>query len=246
MIRIAVVDDHKATSRAIKKALEEYNFKAGVEVDAFVSGADMLKEEIKNHYNIVVMDIELSAEYKTTEENGMYLARKIKETHPDTAIIYITGTMSHVTEVLQYEPFRYINKPFEMKEICAAVSDAMRRIINSADQTLFYQVGGITFGTNMKRVKYFESNRRKIMAHTLDETIEFYEKMNDLEKRISDMTEYFIRAGKSYLVNVQHIRTISKGEIELYDGTVIKVTRSYKEEVMYQYKKYTMSHNLPK
>lgn len=39
---------------------------------------------------------------------------------------------------------------------------------------------------------------------------------------------------KSYLVNVQHIRTISRGEIELYDGTVIKVTRSYKEEVMYQ------------
>lgn len=240
MIRIAVVDDYEATSRAIKKSLDEYDFKADVEVDAFVSGAEMMQHEIENHYQIVIMDIELSPDSpdsKRIEDNGMYLATKIKDAYPETAIIYITGTINHVAEVLQHEPYRYISKPFEMEEVCLAVSDAMRRIINSADQMLFFQTGHFSYGLNMKRIQYFVSNLRKITAYSLDDTASFYEKMDDLEMRISKLTDSFIRSGKSYLVNIQHIKKIS-GDIELYDGTVLPVSRRYKDDVMRRYEEY--------
>ena len=241
MIRVAVVDDIEITSRAIKMAIEEYDFGISIEVHAFTSGADMLRNEIQKHYDILILDIELTKEHQKTEENGMYLATKVKDMYPDTPIIYITGTICHVKEALQHEPFRYLQKPVEMEMICQAVQSAIDRIMNSADQILFFQMGGVSFGANMKRIKYFESNRRKITVHSVDEQFDYYEKMNDLEKRVKVLMNCFLRVGKSYLVNMQHIKKISKQRVELFDETIIPVSRQYKKEVIQQYCHYINS-----
>lgn len=244
MIRVAVVDDFGKTSMAIKAVLDGYDFGINVQVDAFVSGTEMLRKEAEQHYDILILDIELSAEHRRVEENGLYLASRVKSVHPDTTIIYITGTVCHIKEVLQHEPFRYLEKPFEMGDICQAVQEAIHRIVNSADQILFFQTGQVSYGMNMKRIKYFVSNRRKITVYSVDESFDFYEKMNDLEVRISGMTECFIRVGKSYLVNAHHIMKISREEIELLDKTIVPVSRRYKDEVMRKYEKYIDSRRI--
>lgn len=197
MIRIAVVDDIEFTSKSIKTAIENYDFGVRVEVDSFVSGTDLLQKEKQKHYDILILDVELTKEHQKIEEN-----------HPDTPIIYITGTACHIREDLQHEPFCYLEKPFEMEEICQAVRDAIGRIMNNnrSDQLLFIRMGGVSCGINVKRIQYFMSNRRKIIVFSVDESFDYYEKMNDLEKRVSALTDCFLRVGKSYLVNMRHIK----------------------------------------
>lgn len=193
----------------------------------------MLQSTMKKKYDILIMDIELLEEHRKVEENGMYLASKIKTMYPDIAVIYITGKSGYTRELLQHEPFRYIEKPItDGKELCKAVHDALYRI-ESSDKLFYFRREKVTYSTEIKKIVYFESDRRKIVMHMVDEEdIDFYEKMNHLEQKLHEISESFVRVGRSFLVNMYYIRKTSREQIELHDGTVIPVSKKYRDEVI--------------
>lgn len=241
MINIAVVDDVELIALDIKMMLEKYQFGTQVSVDDYTSGKDLLENAPKIKYDILIMDIELSEEHQEIEENGMYLASKIKTMYPDTTIIYITGTTCYKADLLFHEPFRYIQKPIKDDEICNAVDDAIYRIENTENKLINIQAGGSSFMIKLNEITYFSSDRRKITAHMEDENISFYEKMNQLEKRVEELSDHFVRPGKSYLVNLQRVRKVSGEEIELYDFTTIPISRRYKKDVESKCEKFVQS-----
>lgn len=241
MVRIAVIDDIEYVVRATKKILEEYDFGVQISVDTYVSGKELLRNAVKVKYDILIMDIELSEEHQSVEDNGMYLASMIKTIHPGAAVIYITGTVCHKSELLAHEPFRYIEKPIEEKVLYEAVCDAVFRSRSGKKKNLFVRIGGINHALDLDEVTYFESNRRKITAYMDDDNVEFYEKMNDLAQRVSEASGCFVRVGKSYLVNMHYIRRVSRGELELCDSTRISISRKYKDDAVQRYERYMRS-----
>lgn len=182
MVKVAVVDDAEMVAMGIKKTLERYDFGVRISVDDFMSGRELLENALKIRYDILIMDIELSEEHQEVEDNGMYLASKIKTIYPDTTVIYITGTTCYKSDLLYHEPFRYIQKPLREDNICKAVEDAIYRIENVEDKGLRVQIGGIHVVLKLSQVTYFVSERRKITVCMESENISFYENMNHLEK----------------------------------------------------------------
>lgn len=241
MVKVAVVDDAEMVAMGIKKTLERYDFGVRISVDDFMSGRELLENALKIRYDILIMDIELSEEHQEVEDNGMYLASKIKTIYPDTTVIYITGTTCYKSDLLYHEPFRYIQKPLREDNICKAVEDAIYRIENVEDKGLRVQIGGIHVVLKLSQVTYFVSERRKITVCMESENISFYENMNHLEKRVRELSDCFVRVGKSYLVNLQYVRRMSKTEIELLDLTVIPVSRKYKDEVVLAFEGFVQS-----
>ncbi len=241
MIKIAVVDDMKIVTLDIKLMLERYDFDTNISVDAYISGKELLENAQKIKYDILITDIELSEEHQKVEENGMYLASKIKTMYPDTTIIYITGTICYKADLLFHEPFRYIQKPIKEDDICKAVEDAIYRIENTENKLLGIQAGGGDIMLKLSEITYFASDKRKITAHMEKEDVSFYEKMNYLEKRIGELSDHFVRPGKSYLVNLQRVRKVSGEEIELYDSTIIPISRRYKKDVAAKCEKFIQS-----
>lgn len=232
MIRIAVVDDQEISCLYIKSMLKDYNFKKDIEVECFTDGATMLRSSLEKKYDILIMDIELSEEHREVEENGMYLASKIKTMYPDIAVIYITGKSGHTKELLQHEPFRYIEKPIKEKEICKAVYDAIYRI-ESSDKLFNFHKEKVTYFTEIRKITFFESDRRKIVMHIVDEgDIIFYEKMDQLERRLQEISESFVRVGRSFLVNMYYIKKTSREQIELHDGTIVPLSPKYRDEAI--------------
>lgn len=246
MIKIAVVDDTELVALGIKLMLEKHQFGTQVSVDDYTSGKELLENALRIKYDILIMDIELSEEHQEIEENGMYLASKIKTMYPDTTIIYITGTTCYKADLLYHEPFRYIQKPIKEDKICNAVDDAIYRLENTENKSINIQVSGVNFILKLNKITYFSSDRRKIIAHMEGEDISFYEKMNHLEKRVKELSDYFVRAGKSYLVNLQRARKVSRDEIELYDYTIIPVSRGYKNGVTSKCEKFVQSFKVKK
>lgn len=246
MINIAVVDDVELIALDIKMMLEKYQFGTQISVDDYTSGKGLLENAPRIKYDILIMDIELSEEHQEVEENGMYLASKIKTMYPDTTIIYITGTTCYKADLLFHEPFRYIQKPVKEDEICGAVDDAIYRIENTENKLIDIQVGGASFMIKLNEITYFSSDRRKITVHMGGENISFYEKMNHLEKRVKELSDYFVRVGKSYLVNLQRAKKVSRDEIELYDYTIIPVSRGYKNGVTSKCEKFVQSFKVKK
>jgi DNA-binding LytR/AlgR family response regulator len=79
------------------------------------------------------------------------------------------------------------------------------------------------FNICLKDVKYFESNGRYVYIHGVDETRKIIYKLDDLAKVLFPN---FLRCHKSFSVNMDHIKEVSREGILLFSRDMIPVSRS--------------------
>lgn len=79
------------------------------------------------------------------------------------------------------------------------------------------------------QIYYFEAKEKKVFARTLNEEYGFYETIENMEMQLPDC---FSRSHRSFIVNTSKCKEIrlSKSEIELADGFVVPLSRTYKAE----------------
>lgn len=87
-------------------------------------------------------------------------------------------------------------------------------------------------------ILYFESKGRKINVYIQNASTEtFNGKLFEVETWLADGKIPFIRIHQSYLVNYHHIRSCSKTEITLIDGTKLPISEDRKKSFRKQYNK---------
>jgi len=117
--RILFVDDDEISRRSLSLILG----KNGYEAETAATGREALEKAEQGYYNLVLLDIKLP------DVEGIELLAPLKEMHPDTAVIMITGYASVETAVqaLSRGAFAYIAKPLNMHEVLATVREALEK-----------------------------------------------------------------------------------------------------------------------
>ena len=78
----------------------------------------------------------------------------------------------------------------------------------------------------IRKIRYFMVVKRIVTVfYGDDEEFSFYTSIGKIETRLQDYG--FIRLHRSYLVSMSHIRTISFKEVEMDNGDILPVGRSY-------------------
>ena len=119
-MRILVVEDDRLLNNTLC-----YNLSAaGYEVDATLTKSVAERFCRKQEYDLIVLDINLP------DGNGFDFCRDIKESRPDTAVIFLTANDMESDMLKGYElgADDYVTKPFPMsvfqkKSVCAVVPD---------------------------------------------------------------------------------------------------------------------------
>lgn len=82
-------------------------------------------------------------------------------------------------------------------------------------------------------ILYIESKLHKLEFHIIENgKVRIYTRygtMNDLEAELKSY--HFIRVHQSYLVNLQHIRQVSRYEVTLHNGDIISIPKARYKEV---------------
>lgn len=228
MYRIAICDDVLDVGCALKNDLIMH-FKDKVSVDCFTEGELLLASALKQKYDVVIMDINLSGGEEIDDDEGMILSRKIKDVCPDTMMIFISGLYGYEKKLVQFEPFRFLQKPVMPEQLCAAVHDAVHRIANREVRSFSFKKSKITFAINVNEIIYFSSRGRVIHIFCARESIDFYGRLDHVENEINKLSDTFVRIGKSFLVNMVFINHFSlRSGVTLSDGTIIPISRSHK------------------
>lgn len=231
MKRIAICDDIQEIASSMQSELQEHTFDEKIVVDAFVSGSELFLSATKCQYDIIFMDIELCPEDQTGD-NGMILSNKIKNLYPEVVFIFFTGNPGYEAQLLNFEPFRYINKPVRGKQLICAVEDAINRINNWEQKNFYFKKNRVTYSVKLKNILYFSSARPYIQIKTFDDHMTFRGKMDDVEMEVLQQTEDFYRVGKGYLVNLMHVKKYAAKEIEMETGERIPVSRKYMKNLV--------------
>ena len=115
--RILIVDDELNICRSCVRILSKLDYA----VEYALNGYDALKAVDACEFDVVITDLKMSS------LGGMEVLRRIREAHPDTIVVVITGysTVSSAVEVMKTGAFDYLPKPFTPLELRAVVAQAL-------------------------------------------------------------------------------------------------------------------------
>lgn len=241
MIRIAICDDVSIIGLAVKSVLESHNFGEKLEIDCFIDGMELLQQAMREKYDILIMDIQLVESERSGDVlNGMEISNRIKGIYPDITVIFMTGNAGYERQLLNFEPFRYINKPIASERVIKAVMEAVQRIKkwSTEDKIFTFQKNKVWYKRKLSDIVYFESRRPYIDVVSKDDVATFRGRLDDIEHQIEELKGCFVRVNKSYLVNTKYINSYTTKAVSLYDGNVISISRKYLQEFISKMQKF--------
>lgn len=238
MISIAICDDDRALTGSLESMLREdaalYGLTASC--DVFFDGASLV-EAVRDRaacYELALLDIEMHG------MDGIRAAQALRDMDLPILIVYISCHEEYLMDLFATEPFRFLHKPVNREELCRVFLDACRRIRRKAGyftfscQRTFHKIP-------YDRILYFESRGRTILIHTSGrETTEtpvlrFYGKMNDIDNLILESGARFLRIHQSFLVNFDHVRSLSFTDVELEGGLLLQISGDRRRAVRERY-----------
>jgi len=121
-MNVLIVEDEFIVALEIESFLKQQN----IEVVAIVSSAMEAIEVIKKQrVDLILMDIYLEGEI-----DGIEAAKRIKELNSFIQIIFLSANsdMLNIDRAIDSNPITYLSKPFNRKELYAAISLAKKKI----------------------------------------------------------------------------------------------------------------------
>lgn len=226
-IKIAVCDDETWFAEQLKQKIETLAEKAEwkVEVDAYDQTDTFLKSDVRQ-YQILFLDVRMES------LDGIQMARELRKQKIEAMIIYVSAYIEMAPQGYEVHAFRYLLKqdldrslPYTLKE--AVEELAYRR------KTYEIHAQGRTDLIPLRDIIYIESFKRIVVFHTKDRSSKEYRRLSDLEEELRDSN--FIRIQKSYLVNLDHVAYIEKGEVHMDNEASLPCSKEKYEEIIQQY-----------
>lgn len=212
---IAVVDDEKVIREHIREMIE--NQKPDCKIACFSSGEELVAAA--KPFDIIFLDIQMDG------INGIEAAKEVREKSADTVFIFITGIKEYVFEALDIYAFHYLLKPVTKQKFTEVFEQALweaglRQMRRKTQLFINTRSRGITIDAD--NILYIESVSRKVKIHTMQEVIEAYAALGELETQLGGS---FYRCHRGYLVNMAHIREYKRDCITLAGGDTVYLTK---------------------
>lgn len=200
-----------------------------IDTEVFWKG-EHLAEAVENGacFDIIFLDIEMGC------EDGITVARRIRETDRNALIVYVTSYESYMKESFSVRPFRFLVKPVGEEEMADCFGAACEEI-SSADSYFRYSYQRLSRKILIRDIYYFESRRRKVYIATEKETMELYGKLNEIEESLKASKGTFLRVHQSFLVNYKHIEGLAYDFIVMDNGKRISISEDRRKQIGEQY-----------
>jgi signal transduction histidine kinase len=125
-IRLLLVDDETDFRRAIARRLT----KRGITPAEAANGEECLRLLAEQPMDVVVLDVKMPG------MNGIEVLGRIKEKHPETEVILLTGHSTTPDGVagIKSGAFDYLTKPIELEQLVSKIQQARDKILRAAEK----------------------------------------------------------------------------------------------------------------
>lgn len=224
MYRIVICDDEKKILENITQRVRIGFEQAGICAQyTSLSDARELAELLeRQNVDILFLDIDMPC------FSGMDIAKMITEKERKTLLVFVTSYDALVYQTFAYRPFGFIRKSYFDKEIDEVI-ERLKKELFSWREELILQKGQEIIKIPVDDIYYIESNGNYINMYRKSGEEKYRETMTRLEDELKGKN--FVRCHKGYLVNSKYISRMRNNEMELTDGRIIPIGRSYESKV---------------
>lgn len=232
MIKVAVCDDENVIAAQMESIILDVCFRENipVDIDVFYNGESLEKEIWKGtKYDLIYLDIQME------NGDGITTAQNIRKTDENALLIYVSGFDKYLMELFRLDVFAFIKKPIETEQFENTFLEANWKICNQKFYFPFHYKNQESKIPCID-IMYFESQARKISIHVRNGDVEIFNgKLSEVEAWVARGKIPFLRIHQSYLVNYHHIKSRSKKEVTLIDGTKLPVSEDRQKNFGMQY-----------
>ena len=168
-------------------------------------------------YDAYLLDIEMEG------MDGIQLAQEIRRKGSQSSIIFISGIDERVFEALRVQPLRFIRKSHLKEELPEALSALRNKLDEDNKNRLTVTTNRETIHLPVSSILYIEGENKVQHIVTRDRRHIVYCTMSFFESEL--IPKGFFRIQRSYLVNMDAVICIQKGEAILRDGTHLPISR---------------------
>lgn len=144
---------------------------------------------------------------------------------------YEYGIVDYLLKPIKLERFvKAVNKVVEIMQVKSTKTDEEKTV----NKTLFVKVDNTSYQLNYADILYVEAYGNYLKIHTANKTYITRETMQNVENEMAGSV--FVRAHKSFIVNVSSIEKIT-GNVIYLSGKEIPIGTSYKNELLKHIKK---------
>jgi DNA-binding LytR/AlgR family response regulator len=193
----------------------------------FNNALEPLKYLKENCIDVIFLDIQMS---------GLTGVQFLKVLHKQPMVIFTTAYDSYALQGFELDVVDYLLKPIEFERFLIAVEKANNRLNGKEHKEVtstslytntyfFVKTGFKIQKVIFSEIKYIEGQGDYLKIVTAKEKIMTLQTYKDLE-RVLPKTK-FIRVHKSYMVGIDHVKSIQKSRIYI-DDTIIPISETYK------------------
>lgn len=133
------------------------------EVEGFAGPLEAL-DWLENHTpDIALLDIDMPG------MNGLELARRIRDMHPDTAVIFLTGYSEYALDAFQLHASGYLMKPINREKLASEVEYALSgRNRGKASNVFAKTFGNFDLLVDGRPLVFKRSKSKELLAYLVD------------------------------------------------------------------------------
>jgi len=210
-------------------SIENYNIQLALSTDS----PKKLIEYIKKHHLILKNNLYILDADMEHVMDDFALAKTIKNMDTTGKIIFVANDLSKQHMVFRHhiEALDYICKdnPSNIeRELKQSIEIAYKRYTGRPLQKQYWEIKtkNSVMSVAIDDILFFESHNsiaHKLILHTLNGQIEFYESLRNIEK----MRPEFYRSHKSFVINAKNVKDVNRAANEVYmtNGAVALIAR---------------------
>lgn len=227
-IEIAVCDDDEKDRKFLESQIDTYMKSNNIigNISLFSCGEDFLSAEPDKPYDIVFMDIYMKG------INGVdtVLASSSQNTFQ---LVFITTSQEHAIEAFNLNAAHYLVKPATKNNVAEAIERCLARMTKNILKHISIKTTGGTVSIPIDHIIYIEVYNKTCYIHTEKDNYETNSSLDAIYKLLDN--DIFMRAQRSFVVNMHFIDSFSFGHISLYNGMEIVPSRNNWNELKNQY-----------
>ena len=227
---IAICEDDKTLREYETLLIHQWAEKRKIKitVDSYSCAENFLFEsEDKLPYDFLILDIQMG------KMNGFELAKTLRTRGFSGSLAFLTGITDYAIEGYEVGAVRYILKPVKEENLFAVLDTALANLSKTMEEAFLLQIGSDITKIPFEQIIYVEAQGHYVRLIGEENDIGNIGKPFEKQWKanFSDVLPKFNGHGffclkRGLLVNLRHIKKITKTECSLTNGEVLPVARN--------------------
>lgn len=224
-IKLLIVEDELIIAEDLRDILEGLHYEV---VDIAITAREALQMIEEHLPDLIILDIHIKG-----GKDGIDLAADIREQY-QLPFLFLTSHADPATlqRAKEVEPYGYLVKPFQEKDIYAAVEMALNNVRKEkkiekqtdeeagfiANDSLFVRANGMLVKLKLSDITHLEADGNYTTVYANKSRYVIRAILKELEQKLD--TNIFARIHKSYLVNLSAIEAIDSQAVHVGDNKI--------------------------